>query len=118
MLGMSIRHLKKSSSIQFRGKRSRRTYIMQEWSRPMPCSKFSLRKALTLSLYCMKYETNSFKHDILIKVKAMDHDAVSHTHRSLDTQATRSVEMDTGHPSVCDFLIRNSGDIAMVLKKA
>jgi hypothetical protein len=54
----------------------------------------------------MKYETNSFKHDILIKVKAMEHDA------------TRSVEMDTGHPSVCGFLlVRNSGDIAMVLKK-
>jgi hypothetical protein len=38
--------------------------------------------------------------------------------RSLDTQATRSVEMDTGHPSVCDFLIKNSDDIAMVLKKS
>jgi hypothetical protein len=38
--------------------------------------------------------------------------------RSLDTQATRSVEIDTGHPSVCDFLIKNSDDIAMVLKKA
>jgi hypothetical protein len=47
----------------------------------------------------MKYATNSFKHDILSKVKAMEHDAVSRNIRSLDTQATRSVEMDTGHQS-------------------
>jgi hypothetical protein len=66
----------------------------------------------------MKYETNSFKHDILIKVTAMEHDALSRTVRSSKNQATRSVEMSTGHPSVCGFLVRNSDDIAMVLKKA
>ncbi|KAM0880887.1 hypothetical protein ACQ4PT_033289 [Festuca glaucescens] len=64
----------------------------------------------------MNYQTSSFNPDNLIKVETMEHGALPHTVRSLDTQATRSMEMDTDHPSVSNFM-RNSGDIAMVLKK-
>ncbi|CAM0943875.1 unnamed protein product [Alopecurus aequalis] len=66
----------------------------------------------------MYYETGSFNPDNLIKVETMEHGALPHTTvRSLDTQATRSMELDADHPSVGGNLMRNSGDIAMVLKK-
>ncbi|KAM0926887.1 hypothetical protein ACQ4PT_003056 [Festuca glaucescens] len=64
----------------------------------------------------MNYETGSFNPDSLIKVETMEHGALPRTVRSSDTQATRNMEMDTDHPSVSN-LMRNSGDIAMVLKK-
>ena len=60
----------------------------------------------------MYYESGSFNPDNLIKVETMEHDALPHTVRSVDTQATQ-----THHPSVGGNLMRNSGDIAMVLKK-
>uniref|UniRef100_A0ACD5ZEC8 Uncharacterized protein n=1 Tax=Avena sativa TaxID=4498 RepID=A0ACD5ZEC8_AVESA len=64
----------------------------------------------------MNYETSSFNPNNLIKVETMEHGALPHTVRSLGTQATESMEMDTDHPSVGNFM-RNSGDVAMVLKK-
>lgn len=64
----------------------------------------------------MNYETGSFNPDSLIKVETMEHGALPRTVRSSDTQATRNMEMDTDNPSVSN-LMRNSGDIAMVLKK-
>ncbi|KAM3244093.1 hypothetical protein ACQJBY_055800 [Aegilops geniculata] len=62
-------------------------------------------------------ETSSFNPDNLIKVETMEHGALPHKVRNLNAQATRSMEIDTDHPSVGDNLMRNSGDIAMVLKK-
>ncbi|EMS45568.1 NuA3 HAT complex component NTO1 [Triticum urartu] len=47
----------------------------------------------------------------------MEHGALPHKVRNLNAQATRSMEIDTDHPSVGENLMRNSGDIAMVLKK-
>ncbi|KQK01719.1 uncharacterized protein LOC100826983 isoform X2 [Brachypodium distachyon] len=65
----------------------------------------------------MNYEASRFNPDNLIKVKTMEHGALPHNVRSLDTQATRSMEMHTDHPSVGGDLMRNSGDIATLLKK-
>lgn len=65
----------------------------------------------------MNHETSSFNPDNLIKVETMEHGALPHKVRNLNTQATRSMEIDTDHPSVGENLMRNSGDIAMVLKK-
>jgi hypothetical protein len=64
----------------------------------------------------MNNETSSFNPDNLIKVETREHGALPHTIRRLDTQATRSMDLDTDHPSVGN-LMRNSGDIAIVLKK-
>uniref|UniRef100_A0A453PQ34 PHD finger protein n=1 Tax=Aegilops tauschii subsp. strangulata TaxID=200361 RepID=A0A453PQ34_AEGTS len=65
----------------------------------------------------LNHETSSFNPDNLIKVETMEHGALPHKVRNLNAQATRSMEIDTDHPSVGDNLMRNSGDIAMVLKK-
>lgn len=65
----------------------------------------------------LNHETSSFNPDNLIKVETMEHGALPHKVRNLNTQATRSMEIDTDHPSVGENLMRNSGDIAMVLKK-
>lgn len=65
----------------------------------------------------LNHESGSFNPDNLIKVKMMEHGALPHKVRNLNTRATRSVEVDTDHPSVGENLMRNSGDVAMVLKK-
>lgn len=65
----------------------------------------------------MNYETSSFNSDNLIKVETMEQGALPHTVRSSDNQAIRSMEMDTDHPLIGGNIMRNSGDIAVVLRK-
>ncbi|KAI4982286.1 hypothetical protein ZWY2020_022778 [Hordeum vulgare] len=65
----------------------------------------------------LNHETISFNPDNLIKVETMEHGALPYKVRNLNTQATRNMEIDTDHLSAGENLMRNSGDIAMVLKK-
>ncbi|KAG8059314.1 hypothetical protein GUJ93_ZPchr0002g26577 [Zizania palustris] len=65
----------------------------------------------------MTHESSSFNSSILTKVETMDQGALPHTVKTSDSLAIQGMEVDTGNPLVGDNLMRNSGDVSVVLRK-
>jgi hypothetical protein len=65
----------------------------------------------------MNYEATSFNSSNLIKVETIEQASLPHTVRSSDSLAIQGMEVDTDNLSVGGNLMRNSADVALVLRK-